>query len=131
MAATFSSACGQVLGLVRRDGGVVDGHGDSSARGVVEACVLQAVEDGRKLGELVGVAHLLDQARDLLLVHLVVEEREVGRKHVVEDDAPYRRLDAVAGGVVLVHLERGGNLAGNAQAHLNLGLQVKDLARAS
>ena len=40
----------QDLALVRRHGGVVHRHGDAGARGVVEARVLQAVQDGRHVG---------------------------------------------------------------------------------
>ena len=115
----------QDLALGRRDGGVVDRHGDARARGVVEAGVLQAVEDRRQLGQLVGVAHILHQAADLLLVHLVVQEGVVGRQHVVEDDASDRRLDAVARLVLLVHAIARSHLHGHAQAHLDLRLQVE------
>ena len=41
----------QDLGLVRRHGGIVHRHGDAGARGVVEARVLEAVENCRHLGK--------------------------------------------------------------------------------
>ena len=113
------------LALVRRNRRIVHRDGDACARGVVEARVLQTVEDRRNLGELVAVADVLDQAADLLLVHLVVEERVIGGQHVVERDAADGRLNAIARLVILEHAERRRDLAVAAQAHPDLGLQVQ------
>ena len=119
----------QDLGLVRRHGGVVHRNGDAGTRGVVEARVLEAVEDRRHAGQLVAVAHVLDEAADLLLVHLVVEVRIVLGQHVVERDAADGGLDALARLVLLEHAEGRGHLRVLGQTHPDLGLQVKLGAR--
>ena len=111
--------------LGRRDGGVVHRHGNTGARGVVETGVLQTIENRRHLGQVVGVGDVLDQAADLLLVHLIVQEGIVRRQHIVEDDAADRGLDALAFLVVLEHAEGGGHLRVVGQTHLDLGLQVQ------
>ena len=91
----------------------------------METGVLQTVENRRHLGQIVGVGDVLDQAADLLLVHLIVQEGIVRRQHIVEDDAADRGLDALAFLVVLEHAEGGGHLRVVGQTHLDLGLQVQ------
>ena len=113
------------LGLVRRHRCVEDGYGDACARCVVEAGIFQAVQDGRHLGEAVAVAAVFDQAADFLLIHLVIDERMIIRKHRVERDAADAGLDALACLVVLEHAVRGRDLSVLGQANENLGLQVQ------
>ena len=110
--------------LVGRHRRVVHRNGNARERGVMEARLLQTVEDRRNVGEVVAVADVLDQAADFLLVHLVVHERVIVREDVVEDDAADGRLEARASLVLLIGVERGGNLGVLRKANPDLGLQV-------
>ena len=62
------------LRLVVGDDGVPHGDGQAGARGVVEAGVLDGVQDRLDLGGAVAVAAVVDQLADVALDHLVVDE---------------------------------------------------------
>lgn len=82
--------------------------------GVVVASVLQAVQNGGHIGNVVAVRALFDEATDFLLVHNVVDELMVLRQHVVEDDTANARFEALAGLHGLEIAERLRNLHGRA-----------------
>ena len=93
------------LGLVLGDDGVPDRDGQARDGGVVEAGLLDGVEDGLDLGRGVAVAAVVDQRGDVALHHLVVDEGVVRRQALtVEDDAARRGLEAgaVLGDVVVL-----------------------------
>ena len=73
--------------LLDRNGRIPDGYGDTGAGRVVEPETLELVEDLTHVGQRVAVRTVLDDATDLLLVDLVVDEGVVLGQRPVEGDA--------------------------------------------
>src|SRR5260370_29063441 len=89
----------QDLRLVRRCDDILDRDRDTGPGGPVEAGVLERVKGRRHSDLRVGLRERVDDAGELLPVHLVVDEREVGGQRLVED-APAAgggRADGAAG----------------------------------
>ena len=80
----------QDLRLVRRRDDILDADRDTRPGGPVEAGVLERVKGRRHLDLRVGLGERVDDDRQRLPVHQVVDEREVGRQRLVED-APAQR----------------------------------------
>ena len=76
--------------LVRRRDDILDRDRDTRPGGPVEAGVLERVKGRRHLDLRVGLGERVDDDRQRLPVHQVVDEREVGRQRLVED-APAQR----------------------------------------
>ena len=114
--------CSKDLILLRRDRCVVDRNGNACARCIVETCALKTVQDRLHFGGLVAIAAILDQTRDLSLVHLVVQERIIVRQHRIEGDAADRGLNALACLVLFEFAESRSNLRILLQTHPDLRL---------
>ena len=127
--------------LLGRDESVPHRDGEAGAGSVVEAGVLDGVEDRADLGLGVTIAAVRNQLGHVALDHLVVHELIVfGQALAVEDDAADRGLEArglVAGDVVVDKLvlavldaeDTGAVLVddvgiGSGHADLDLGLHV-------
>lgn len=88
------------------------------------ASVLQAVQNGRHIGNVVAVRALFNEAADFLFVHNVVDELVVLRQHVVEDDAANARFEAFTGLHGLEIAERLRNLHVTRSANRDASLNV-------
>ena len=90
--------------LLGRDDGIPDRNRKARDGGVVEARLLDGVENGLDIGGAVAVTRVVDEVLDVALVHLVVDEGVVRRQAArVEDHAADGGLDAhrVIGDVVV------------------------------
>ena len=73
------------LALVRRRDDVVLGHRDAGARGVLEADVLEGVQDERDRGRAVVLDQAVDHRDRVLLLHRLVHEHVTGGVEAVAD----------------------------------------------
>ena len=127
--------------LLGRDNGIPDRNRQAGDSGVVEARLLDGIEDGLDIGRAVAVARVVDEVLDVALVHLVVDEGVVGGQAArVEDHAANGGLDAhrvigdvvVHGAVPLVEgaenpaavLDHVGVLGPHANLDVGLDIQV-------
>ena len=81
--------------LLRRHHDVVLGDRDARLRGVLEAEVLERVEDQRDRRRAVGLHEQVDQAGCVALLHRLVDERVLGRVVLLAQRVSQRPLDAV------------------------------------
>ncbi len=81
--------------LLRRHDDIVLGDRDARLRRVLEAQVLERVEDQRDRRRTVGLDEHVDQPRRVALLHRLVDERVLGRVELVAERLGQRPLDAV------------------------------------